>query len=141
MYRESYRVNGAAAVRRSRHDLRRRAPSIGPWQTAFALPMVWTMCATVAGFSFARSLYRYRSYQRSIGPAWWRARAGVPPARASHKPTSMPRAVAVEPKPVRRTPMAETQKTVEQLNSFLRGQICAVETYRQALQALKSSTF
>jgi demethoxyubiquinone hydroxylase (CLK1/Coq7/Cat5 family) len=37
--------------------------------------------------------------------------------------------------------MADTQKNVEQLNSFLRGEISAVETYRQALEALKSSTF
>ena len=37
--------------------------------------------------------------------------------------------------------MADTQKNVEQLNSFLRGEISAVETYRQALQALKSSTY
>jgi demethoxyubiquinone hydroxylase (CLK1/Coq7/Cat5 family) len=37
--------------------------------------------------------------------------------------------------------MADTQKNVEQLNSFLRGEISAVETYRQALEALKSSTY
>lgn len=37
--------------------------------------------------------------------------------------------------------MADTQKNVEQLNSFLRGEISAVETYRQALDALKSSTY
>ena len=37
--------------------------------------------------------------------------------------------------------MADTEKNVEQLNSFLRGEISAVETYRQALDALKSSTF
>lgn len=35
--------------------------------------------------------------------------------------------------------MADTQKNVEQLNSFLRGEISAVETYRQALDALKST--
>lgn len=35
--------------------------------------------------------------------------------------------------------MADIQKNVEQLNSFLRGEISAVETYRQALDALKSS--
>ena len=37
--------------------------------------------------------------------------------------------------------MADMQKSVEQLNSFLRGEISAVETYRQALEALKSSTY
>ena len=37
--------------------------------------------------------------------------------------------------------MADTQKNVEQLNSFLRGEISAVETYRQALEALRSSTY
>ena len=37
--------------------------------------------------------------------------------------------------------MADTQKNVEQLNSFLRGEISAVETYRQALDALKTSTY
>ena len=37
--------------------------------------------------------------------------------------------------------MATIQKNVEQLNSFLRGEISAVETYRQALEALKSSTY
>jgi demethoxyubiquinone hydroxylase (CLK1/Coq7/Cat5 family) len=37
--------------------------------------------------------------------------------------------------------MADTQKNVEQLNSFLRGEISAVETYRQALDALKSSSY
>jgi demethoxyubiquinone hydroxylase (CLK1/Coq7/Cat5 family) len=37
--------------------------------------------------------------------------------------------------------MADTQKNVEQLNSFLRGEISAVETYRQALEALKSPTY
>jgi demethoxyubiquinone hydroxylase (CLK1/Coq7/Cat5 family) len=37
--------------------------------------------------------------------------------------------------------MADTQKNVEQLNSFLRGEISAVETYRQALTALQSSTY
>lgn len=31
--------------------------------------------------------------------------------------------------------MADTQKSVEQLNSFLRGEISAVETYRQALES------
>ncbi|HVH46414.1 MAG TPA: DUF2383 domain-containing protein [Labilithrix sp.] len=35
--------------------------------------------------------------------------------------------------------MADTQKNVEQLNSFLRGEMSAVETYRQALEALKTS--
>jgi demethoxyubiquinone hydroxylase (CLK1/Coq7/Cat5 family) len=35
--------------------------------------------------------------------------------------------------------MADIQKNVDQLNSFLRGEISAVETYRQALEALKSS--
>lgn len=35
----------------------------------------------------------------------------------------------------------DTQKNVEQLNSFLRGEMSAVETYRQALDALKSSTY
>jgi demethoxyubiquinone hydroxylase (CLK1/Coq7/Cat5 family) len=35
--------------------------------------------------------------------------------------------------------MADMQKNVEQLNSFLRGEISAVETYRQALDAMKSS--
>lgn len=35
--------------------------------------------------------------------------------------------------------MADMQKNVEQLNSFLRGEISAVETYRQALDALKTS--
>jgi len=34
--------------------------------------------------------------------------------------------------------MADTQKNVEQLNSFLRGEVSAVETYRQALEAIKS---
>ena len=37
--------------------------------------------------------------------------------------------------------MADTQKNVEQLNSFLRGEISAVETYRQALEALKSTAY
>ena len=37
--------------------------------------------------------------------------------------------------------MADPQKNVEQLNSFLRGEISAVETYRQALEALRSSTY
>jgi demethoxyubiquinone hydroxylase (CLK1/Coq7/Cat5 family) len=37
--------------------------------------------------------------------------------------------------------MADMQKNVEQLNSFLRGEISAVETYRQAIEALKSSTY
>ena len=37
--------------------------------------------------------------------------------------------------------MADTQKNVEQLNSFLRGEISAVETYRQALSALKSPAY
>lgn len=36
--------------------------------------------------------------------------------------------------------MADMQKNVEQLNSFLRGEISAVETYRQAIESLKSST-
>lgn len=36
--------------------------------------------------------------------------------------------------------MTDTQKnTVDQLNSFLRGEMSAVETYRQALEALKAS--
>jgi demethoxyubiquinone hydroxylase (CLK1/Coq7/Cat5 family) len=35
--------------------------------------------------------------------------------------------------------MASPQKNVEQLNSFLRGEISAVETYRQALSSLKTS--
>jgi len=34
------------------------APLIWPWQTAFALSMVGTMCASVVGFSFARFLAR-----------------------------------------------------------------------------------
>jgi demethoxyubiquinone hydroxylase (CLK1/Coq7/Cat5 family) len=33
------------------------------------------------------------------------------------------------------------EKNVEQLNSFLRGEISAVETYRQALEALEDSTY
>jgi demethoxyubiquinone hydroxylase (CLK1/Coq7/Cat5 family) len=37
--------------------------------------------------------------------------------------------------------MPDTQKNVEQLNSFLRGEISAVETYRQALEALRASTY
>lgn len=37
--------------------------------------------------------------------------------------------------------MADIQKNVDQLNSFLRGEISAVETYRQALDALKTSTY
>ena len=37
--------------------------------------------------------------------------------------------------------MADSQKSVEQLNSFLRGEISAVETYRQALEALKTSAY
>lgn len=36
--------------------------------------------------------------------------------------------------------MTDTQNTVDQLNSFLRGEISAVETYRMALEALESST-
>lgn len=37
--------------------------------------------------------------------------------------------------------MTEMQKNnVDQLNSFLRGEISAVETYRQAIEALKSSS-
>jgi demethoxyubiquinone hydroxylase (CLK1/Coq7/Cat5 family) len=36
--------------------------------------------------------------------------------------------------------MGDIQKNVDQLNSFLRGEMSAVETYRQALEALKSST-
>ena len=35
--------------------------------------------------------------------------------------------------------MPNVQQNVDQLNSFLRGEISAVETYRQALEALKSS--
>ncbi len=34
------------------------APLIWPWQTAFALSMVGTMCASVVGFSFARFVAR-----------------------------------------------------------------------------------
>lgn len=37
--------------------------------------------------------------------------------------------------------MAEVQHNVDQLNSFLRGEISAVETYRQAVHALKTSRF
>ena len=37
--------------------------------------------------------------------------------------------------------MTDIQKNVEQLNSFLRGEISAVETYRQALHALEPSTY
>jgi len=37
--------------------------------------------------------------------------------------------------------MADTQKNVEQLNSFLRGEISAVETYRQASKALQASPY
>jgi uncharacterized protein (TIGR02284 family) len=33
----------------------------------------------------------------------------------------------------------DTQKNVEQLNSFLRGEISAVETYRQAIDSLKTA--
>ncbi len=36
--------------------------------------------------------------------------------------------------------MGDMQKNVEQLNSFLRGEISAVETYRQAIDSLKSTT-
>ncbi|MBX3218116.1 MAG: DUF2383 domain-containing protein [Labilithrix sp.] len=36
--------------------------------------------------------------------------------------------------------MADMQKNVEQLNSFLRGEISAVETYRQAIESLKTSS-
>lgn len=36
--------------------------------------------------------------------------------------------------------MADVQSNIEQLNSFLRGEISAVETYRQALDALKTSS-
>jgi demethoxyubiquinone hydroxylase (CLK1/Coq7/Cat5 family) len=35
----------------------------------------------------------------------------------------------------------DTQKNVEQLNSFLRGEISAVETYRQALESLETSAY
>jgi len=34
------------------------APLIWPWQTAFALSMVGTMCASIVGFSFARFVAR-----------------------------------------------------------------------------------
>ena len=34
--------------------------------------------------------------------------------------------------------MGDMQKNVEQLNSFLRGEMSAVETYRQALESLKT---
>lgn len=34
------------------------APLIWPWQTAFALSMIGTMCASVVGFSFARFIAR-----------------------------------------------------------------------------------
>lgn len=37
--------------------------------------------------------------------------------------------------------MESPQKSVEQLNSFLRGEISAVETYRMALEALKTSAY
>lgn len=37
--------------------------------------------------------------------------------------------------------MNGTHNNVEQLNSFLRGEISAVETYRQALEALESSAY
>jgi len=37
--------------------------------------------------------------------------------------------------------MADAQKTVEQLNSFLRGEISAVETYRQAIDSMKTAQF
>jgi len=37
--------------------------------------------------------------------------------------------------------MGDVQKNVEQLNSFLRGEISAVETYRQALDSLESSAY
>lgn len=36
--------------------------------------------------------------------------------------------------------MASPQKNVDQLNSFLRGEIAAVETYRQALSGLRQSS-
>jgi uncharacterized protein (TIGR02284 family) len=36
--------------------------------------------------------------------------------------------------------MASTNESIDQLNSFLRGEISAVETYRQAIDALKSSS-
>jgi len=35
--------------------------------------------------------------------------------------------------------MTQTTETVDQLNSFLRGEISAVETYRQAVDALKGT--
>jgi demethoxyubiquinone hydroxylase (CLK1/Coq7/Cat5 family) len=35
--------------------------------------------------------------------------------------------------------MTDTEKNVDQLNSFLRGEMSAVETYRQALEAMKTS--
>lgn len=37
--------------------------------------------------------------------------------------------------------MNDMQKNVDQLNSFLRGEISAVETYRQALEALDKSAY
>jgi hypothetical protein len=37
--------------------------------------------------------------------------------------------------------MADTTKNVDQLNSFLRGEISAVETYRQAIDSMKTSEF
>jgi uncharacterized membrane protein YdjX (TVP38/TMEM64 family) len=52
------------------------APLIWPWQTAFALSMVGTLCASVIGFSFARFLARdwvaariparFRKYDRAL---------------------------------------------------------------------------
>jgi uncharacterized membrane protein YdjX (TVP38/TMEM64 family) len=52
------------------------APLIWPWQTAFALSMIGTMCASVIGFSFARFVAkdwvssripaRFRKYDESL---------------------------------------------------------------------------
>lgn len=52
------------------------APLIWPWQTAFALSMIGTMCASVVGFSFARFIAkdwvsaripaRFRKYDESL---------------------------------------------------------------------------
>lgn len=52
------------------------APLIWPWQTAFVLSMIGTLCASVVGFSFARFLARdwisariparFRKYEQSL---------------------------------------------------------------------------
>lgn len=57
------------------------APLIWPWQTAFALSMVGTMCASVVGFSFARFVardwvlsripVRFQKYNRSLEQSAW----------------------------------------------------------------------